>query len=229
MFISEATNWGKGEEMREKRIGSKNCDYESFQIEQKNHSFLAERKTLLGVSIEYQVNEAAENFFKKRSHELKGLKDREIVYRGRTFKFKHKLHEIFMLRRKLLGQNKDWQMNKAIEEYEKENSAELLKVKRKKEKEIEEERKIQSEILSETKKEGSETGIETKEEDKETGTEIKEVEEKKEEGSEPKPEKVIPEEEITETKKEEKENENTEKEQENEQGDSSPIPTIPTE
>ena len=111
--------------MNKKRVVDKDCNYESFKFEEELHSDLIERKLSLGQSIEYQVNEAVEEFQEKYAYQLEGRKIKKIVYRGRTFKFKNKLHSIFMLRKELLGQNKDWQMNEAVREYLKNHFKEL--------------------------------------------------------------------------------------------------------
>ena len=101
----------------QKRVVGKDCGYKSFKFEEELHSGLVNRRNLLGQSIEWQISEATREFTENHAQELKGRKDREIVFKYRTFKFKNKFHQIFVLRRKLLGQIADWQLNEAVKEY----------------------------------------------------------------------------------------------------------------
>ena len=103
--------------MKQKRIVDKDCCYKSFKFEEELHSALVNRRNKLGQSIEWQIGEASREFTENHAHELKGRKDKEIIFKYRTFKFKNKFHLIFILRRKLLGQIADWQLNEAVKEY----------------------------------------------------------------------------------------------------------------
>ena len=168
--------------MKQKRIIDKDCCYKSFKFKQNHHSVLVNRRNLLGQSIEWQVDEAVKEFTENHDHELTGKERKEIIYKFRTFKFRKKFHQILLLRRDLLGQIIEWQLNKAVEEYLDKHSKELeIKEKEKeiteaKEKEKAPEAKFEivvpKEEITEVKEEVKEIKEETKEKDENPKQEI---------------------------------------------------------